>query len=258
MKVSPTSINPNFSAKPISMWRCSSRLDNSVRNISIIELEKRDYDFADKFVKSLGNYKGIDPIKTEILTDAARTLEKVLECGNRYLQKIKLFMAAYNSSPCGLLIANIPKEDEYGKIVYSSRHNCAKNETELDWLVTWSPEDAEPIKGIGKAILGEYFGTVHRDKFRDVYVRSELPENTYAQYFYESMGFEPMGDKRHLLGTKTTNKSLINEPEPENDRIIPMIVTRKKIREVYNNVSQVMSRQEFIKKSYNIRNLLKI
>ena len=60
----------------------------------------------------------------------------------------------------------------YEVFVYSSRHNPSKNETEIDWLVTWNPDD-ENIKGIGKALVGEYFRTIKKDKFRDVFVRSE-------------------------------------------------------------------------------------
>ena len=258
MQVSSISNSPGFGAKPISPWRCSSYIDNSARSISIIELEKRDYDFADKFVKSLDSYTGMDSIKKEILADAAGTLKKVLECGNEYLEKIKLFLATYNNNPCGLLIANLPKIDEYGNVVYSSRHNCAKNETELDWLATWSPSQNDKIKGIGKAIVGEYFKTLRGDKFRDVYVRSELPENSYAQYFYESMGFEVMGEKRLLWGAKTTNKSLIKGADPVDDRIIPMIATRKKTKDIYNNLSHKMYRQEFVKKSSDISELVKI
>ncbi len=258
MNVSSSFNSPSFGAVLLSHWRCSSLSDCGIRNVSIASLEKKDFKFADKFIKSVDNYESTDNIKKEIIFDAAETMKRILESGENFLKKTKILIAIYNSIPCGLLIANIPKIDEYGNLVFSSRHNCAKKETELDWLATWNPNNQEKIKGIGKAIVGEYFGTIRHDKFRDIYVRSELPENSYAQTFYESMGFEAIGDKRHLLGTKTTNKSLINEPEPKNDRIIPMLITRKRISEVYKNVSEVMCRREFVRKSSDIGELIKI
>ena len=99
----------------------------------------------------------------------------------------------------------------YDGIVYSSRHNLAKNETELDWLVTWSPKGNERLKGIGKALIGEYFRTVKKDKFRDVFVRAEVPEKSFAKSFYEKLGFEQIGNKRVRLLNKNSAKSIITD-----------------------------------------------
>ena len=114
-----------------------------------------------------------------------------------------MFVATQDGSPCGLLVGNIPKHVYDGeRICYSSRHNPAKNETELDWLVTWQPKGKCKIKGIGKALVGEFYRTIKKDKFRDVFVRSEVPENSYASEFYESIGFEQLGKKRLKLFNK--------------------------------------------------------
>lgn len=260
MKVSSDYHSPNFRAKLLSRWLCSSKITGEGRNIFVASLEKHDSSFADKFIKSLDNYTRMDSIKKDILTEAAGTMKKILETGGDMLKKIKIFLAIWNETPCGILIANIPKEDEYGNIVYSSRHNCAKNETELDWLATWTPNPEDKIGGIGKTLIGEYFKTVGEDKFRDVYVRSELPENSYAQSFYESLGFEVIGDKRVLWGAKTSNKALIRkEDDPVNDRVIPMIATRKNIKRTFHLLSENMNRQEIAEgKSTDISDLIKI
>jgi hypothetical protein len=157
--------------------------------------------------------------------------------------------------PCGLLIANMPKHSG-DKIVYSSRHNNAKNEAELDWLVTWAPQENLEIRGIGKSLVGEYLRTIKPDKFRDVYVRSELPEVSVAQEFYESLGFEVISDKRKMWESKTTNLPIVRSCDNVTELMVPMLITRKKITEILEKIGNKMSRHGFIHKEEAIESLV--
>ena len=137
----------------------------------------------------------------------------------------------YKDKLCGLLVANIPKRDsKSNKMIYSSRHNPARKETEIDWLVTWNPTGDMSINGIGKSLVGEYYGTLAKDDFRDVYVRSEIPEYSFALSFYEGLGFEKLSEKRTRLSTKMTSKCIIDDGSNDYDLIIPAVVTKRNIK----------------------------
>ena len=146
-------------------------------------------------------------------------------------------------------LANVP-------VVVDS--HLAKNETELDWLVTWQGKGKPKIKGVGKALVAEFFSTIKKDKFRDVFVRSEVPENSYAMDFYESLGFEQIGKKRLKLFNKNSAQYSINDYTETDDDTIPMIATRKTIEYMAKELSKTMTRQEFKKASLNAEELIKI
>ncbi len=169
-----------------------------------------------------------------------------------------MFAAVHDGDICGLLVANVPKKLPVTEnTVHSSRHNPAKNETELDWLVTWAPRYSEKIKGIGKALVCEYFKTVKKDKFRDVFVRSELPEHSYAVNFYESVGFEKISERRAKLANKNSNQYQIQNFADSEDKIIPMIITRGRQQETIERLEKELCRQEFIKNSVDLEDYLK-
>ena len=169
-----------------------------------------------------------------------------------------MFAAVHDGDICGLLVANVPKKLPVSETtVHSSRHNPAKNETELDWLVTWNAKQNEKIKGVGKALVSEYFKTVKTDGFRDVYVRSEIPEHSYALRFYESIGFEKLSNKRIKLANKNTNKYVIDDKSDPEDTIIPMIITRKRQKETIEKLEKELCRQEFVKNSIDLEYYLK-
>lgn len=250
--------NINFQARLLSQWRCST-LTSKARNISIIELEKRDVEFAKKFIQHVKNVQADSKTAREIMDSSSKTILEILQDDDNYSKKIKIFVATYNETPCGIFIANMPKTSpNYDGIVYSSRHNLAKNETELDWLVTWSPKGNERLKGIGKALIGEYFRTVKKDKFRDVFVRAEVPEKSFAKSFYEKLGFEQIGNKRVRLLNKNSAKSIINDHTEANDETIPMIVTRSRIMQVAEELATKMNRKEFKSDSLDAKFLINI
>ena len=216
-------------------------------------MNKNDAVFGDFLTKLIPQLTYIGKACKHVLEDTTVTLKGLLASDAGFDKKTKVYVAVHDAKPCGLLIANMPKSSgENGSIVYSSRHNNAKNEAELDWLVTWPPQENNIIRGVGKALVGEYLRTIKPDKFRDVYVRSELPELSVAQDFYESLGFEVLGDKRKMWESRTTNLPLVRSCDNVTEMMVPMLITRKKIGETLENLVNKMSRRGFIHQEYAI------
>lgn len=259
MKVSSSQQNINFNAIPLAQWRCKT-LNNKAKDVVIIALEQHDLSFVKKFVEKTSDICKNDLDKLEIVNSTINTIRDLLEKTNKKnFERVKMFLALNEGTPCGLLVGNIPKLDKDSKqIKYSSRHNSAKNETELDWLVTWQPRGKSKIKGIGTALVCEYFRTVKKDKFRDVFVRSEVPEKSYATNFYEKLGFETLGTKRLKLFNKNSAQYVISDYGEGNDDTIPMIVTRKKLQDISQDLSKKMTRQEFKQNSIEAEDFIKI
>ncbi|MBQ7764209.1 hypothetical protein IJ384_02445 [bacterium] len=257
MKVSSQE-NISFRARLLSQWKCSSADKLHSKNISIISLGRDDVAFAEYMLKLIPKLSYIGSACKHVLEDSSITLNSLLNSQNVKLdKKTKIYIAVYDAKPCGLLIGNMPKQSgENGKIVYSSRHNNARNEAELDWLVTWPPQENVGIRGVGKALVGEYLRTIKSDKFRDVYVRSELPEISVAQDFYESLGFEILSDKRKMWESRTTNLPLTRSCDNVTEMMVPMLITRKKIIETLENLVHKMSRRGFIQKEEPIETLV--
>ena len=257
MKVSSSQqYSPNFGAKLISQWKCVNGSGNP-RNVSIVSFESSDLGFIKSFRDNLNRFSSLSATQQAIIDASTNTISAVLQNVNGAFEKVRMFMAIHDGKPCGFLIANIPKRlAGTNAETYSSRHNPAKNETEIDWLVTWSPNRNENIKGIGKAIVGEYFKTVCSDKFRDVFVRSEVPEKSNALFFYQSMGFERLGQKRIKLLTKNNGQcfaDIFSDPE---DDVIPMIITRSSLKKKVEELSKKMCRCEFVKNSIDLEKIM--
>ena len=249
--------SPKFSAQLLSQWRCLSK-SAKPKNVTILALEKRDLDYIKSFRQNLDRFNYLTPIRQAIIDASTQMIRDILEKMSDEKNKIKMFAAVHDGDICGLLVANVPKKLPVTEnTVYSSRHNPAKNETELDWLVTWEPKIGEKIKGVGKALVSEYFRTVKSDKFRDVFVRSEIPEYSYALQFYESIGFEKIFDKRKKLSNKNTNQYVVNDMSNPEDKIIPRIITRRRQQETVEHLEKEMLRQEFVKNSVDLENYLK-
>ena len=146
MRVSSSQRSINFNAIPLAQWRCKA-LNNKTKNITIIAFEKKDINFVEKFVEKSDLICSKDSLKQELVNDTIRTIRDALGMSYKSFEKIKMFMAIHEGTPCGLLVGNVPKKNiDTEQIKYSSRHNPAKNETELDWLVTWEPKIGEKIK----------------------------------------------------------------------------------------------------------------
>lgn len=253
-----TQENLSFRAKLLSQWRCSST-NNKTKNVAIVSIDKSDLAFAEKFIKYIGNLKNDNKSAKEIMDNSSKTILEILKSDIYDSEKIKIYIATYDEIPCGIFVANMPKFlPNNTTVLHSSRHNPAKKETELDWLVTWNPKGNEKLKGVGKALVGEFFRTVKQDNFRDVFVRSEVPEKSYAKNFYESLGFEQIGKKRVRLFNRNSAQSLINDYTEKNDETVPMLITRSKIQEIAKKLASKMGRKEFKENSVSAEDLISL
>lgn len=259
MKVLSNQQGISFGAVPLAQWRCKT-LNNKIKNVTIASFEPKDINFVQKFIEKINSICKNDVFKKEMVDITIRTIRDILyNFKDKRFEKTKAYIAIQDGTPCGLLIGNIPKQILGSDTIrYSARHNCAKNETELDWLVTWQPKGKSKIKGIGKALVCEYFRTIKKDKFRDVFVRAEIPENSYATDFYESLGFEEINKKRFKFLTKNSAQYVISNYGEASDDIIPMLITRKTLQDMTEFLSKEMARQEFKRKSMNIEEIAKI
>lgn len=249
----------SFKLLPTAKWQCYSPTKCQYKNIMIAEIEKRDLNFIQKLKLLNEIAPDSDKVKNAIIWGTLTTIEGILTSDCEFLDKIKMYIAILNNKPSGLLIGNMPKRILSTEgISYSSRHNNAKKETEIDWLATWTPKDETKVKGIGKALVAEFFGSLKRDGFRDVFVKSEIPENSYAQAFYESLGFEAISEKRPQLTAKTTNQYIVTSYDEPTDRIVPMIIPRSNLRKCYIELAKTMNRQKIVKKSIDPESIINI
>ena len=260
MRVSSKENYTSFNAIPLSKWKCLAR-DGMKKDVTLLLLENKDLKVISQnsnLFLELVNH--VDETRKEIISSSINTIKALFEnrCNVEIFEKIKILLAVEKKNLCGILIANIPKinlnNDNY---VYSSRHNAAKKESEIDWLVTWTPQKEEKTSGVGKSLVVEYFRTLKEDDLRDVFVRSEIPEYSYATKFYESLGFEKLTNKNVKLSNRNTNKYVVNNFAETEDLGVPMIITRRKINEESQKIIDKMCRKSLPKESIDLNELIK-
>lgn len=151
----------------------------------------------------------------------------------------------------GRSISCIPKNSK-GTLVYSSRKNKGKHETELDWLTTWNCNPNKKVRNIGKALMTEFYNLLPGDKFKQVYVRSEVPELSYAAEFYKSVGFKELYPERKRIMKYQTNRYTIGEYDSPNDEVIPMLATNAQIKKIKKEIFKTLERKELTKRSESL------
>lgn len=243
--------NCNFGAIPLA--RYETQKDTFVK---VYQLEKRDLPFVSRFIHNIKQYfadkKIEDYSRREVMEESFGAAEKILSSPKKIKGKARIFLAVQDSNPCGILIGNVLKESKGHKLAYSSRKNHSRKETELDWLATWNPFSDKKIKGTGKILAGEYFNTLKKDGFRDVYVRSEVPELSFAHDFYKKIGFEALKDNRESIIKSSSNKYLIGDFDNPKEDIIPMIAEPENINKVKHDISEKYNRQKLINSSVSL------
>ena len=254
-KVIPINNKQNCSFKAIPR----AKYLNAGNKVEVIQLEKQDVPFINNFLSNINSYfkkhKINDSAHKEIMLDSFNATKEILENSDK-LKKSKVLLAVANKEPQGIIIANILKKGNDNKLHYSSRHNHASTETELDWIVTWNKYLPNKTKNIGKVLTTEYFMTLKKDKFKSVFVRSELPEKSCASNFYNKMGFEDITTKREKLEKHNSNKYIIKTLDNPQDEIIPMIIWGKKINETIKSNVKELERNSLPNISQNIFEIL--
>ena len=243
--------NTNFKAIPLARYKCAKN-----DFINVYQLENRDLPFVSGFLKNIKQYfadKQInDYSRQEVMKEAFSASEKILTSPNKIKGKARIFLAVKDSNPCGILIGNVLKSSKRNKLTYSSRKNHAKKETELDWIATWNPFKDKKVKNSGKVLTNEFYHTLKQDGFKDAYVRSEVPELSFAVDFYKKMGFEELPNGRESIVKSSTNKYLIGDFDASNEDIIPMVATPDKIRKVKREIADNLNREKLMNSSVSL------
>lgn len=247
---------PSFSAIPLARYNTEPDVF-----VTIYRLEKKDLPFITNFLKNINQYfidKKIDDFAhKQVMAEAFGAVKAILTSEHQE-KKVQNLLAVSNMEPCGILVGNVAKRlNLNNKIVYSSRKNRGSKETELDWLTTWNPRPEQRLRNVGKAIASEYYDTILKDGFRDIYVRSEVPEMSYAVYFYKSIGFNEIYKERKKITKYQTNQYLIGSYDNPKDEVIPMLASRGNIVKIKNELFDKLNRNKLENISIDINKVLK-
>ena len=245
MRISPITQYNNstsFGAIPLAKY---GYLNNKSKDVVVYQLEKKDINYLkyilDNIEKFFVKHEIEDNSTKQVLAESLNAGIKILERGTEAEPKARVLLATSEEEPSAILIGNTLKVDKKGRLHYSSRKNHSSNETELDWLATWNKK----ILGEGKVIVCEYFSTVLEDKFEQIYVRSEVPEKSFARDFYKKMGFKPLSKKQREIQRENDNNYLIGDFDEMEDKIIPMKITARNIKRTLRIRSKELIRKVF-------------
>lgn len=234
--------NPNFKAIPLAKY---GYLNNKAKDVMVYQLEKKDIDYLKYISQNIEKF-----YRKHDITDFStrQVVKEAFDAGIEILsetkykeKKAKVLLAFSDEEPSAILIGNTLKIDKNGNFHYSSRKNHSKDETELDWLATWNKK----ILGEGKVVVCEFFQSLLNDGFKQCYVCSEIPENSFALEFYKKMGFEPLSKKERKIQRKNDNNYVIGNFDAPKDLIVPMkATTRDMLRTIKYRAKELM-RKEF-------------
>ena len=236
-----TRINTGFRAIPLAKY---GYLNDKAKDVIVYQLEKKDIDYlkyisqnVDKFYK---RHEIVDESTKQVAKEAFDAGIAILSETKFKEDKAKVLLAFSEEEPSAILIGNSLKIDKNGFFHYSSRKNHSSEETELDWLATWNKK----ILGEGKVIVCEFFETLLKDGFKQCYVRSEVPEKSFAMEFYKKMGFEPLSKRQRKIQRKNDNTYAIGNFDAPKDLIVPMKITTRNIIRTIKKRSRELMRKE--------------
>lgn len=237
-----TSINTNFKAIPLAKY---GYLNDKAKDVIVYQLEKRDIDYLKNISKNINKFYK----KYDINDDSTKqVVQEAFDAGVEILSETKykeekacIMLAMSGEDPSAILIGNTLKIDRNGNFHYSSRKNHSTDETELDWLATWNKK----ILGEGKVVVCEFFHSLLKDGFKQCYVRSEIPEKSFAMEFYRKMGFKKLSNKQRKIQRKNDNNYVIGNFDAPKDMIIPMKITTNGILRSIKRRSKELMRKEF-------------
>ena len=254
--------NPNFTALRRAQYDCKNA-NGETKPITIYELEPRDLPYLNRYADTFEMSdscaaKEDAKTKKEIMDyafeDAIAICEQKKE-GTPDFDKTHVFLAFDGDKSCGIMTSGIPKRnpDFDDNVHYSSRKGSKLNETELDWLATWSSKGGEDLFGTGKALCRELFVTSERDNFDDVFVESEIPENksNVHQVYNQKWGFKYFG-KRRKIGDSFFIPVIKRDPALLNDTIIPLQISRQDKLAVMEDMEKKQPRKELDNVSVNL------
>ena len=233
--------NTSFRAIPLAKY---GYLNDKAKDVIVYQLEKKDIDYLRFISKNIEKfyekYEITDESTKQVVKEAFDAGAEILSEKNYKEEKAKVLLAFSEEEPSAILIGNTLKIDKNGRFHYSSRKNHSTDETELDWLATWNKK----ILGEGKVIVCEFFHSLLKDGFKQCYVRSEIPEKSFAMEFYRKMGFEPLSNKQRKIQRKNDNNYVIGNFDAPKDLIVPMKATTRDIVRTLKKRSRELIRKE--------------
>lgn len=242
MKIQSPNNPVNFKAIP----RAQYTLKNAKKAV-VFELEKYDVNFLKAWRENLPQFiknNGISgDTKIEIIEKALNACVNALSNPKSIGKKASLYLAVVDRKICGIIIGGMAKKSKNpSKIVYSSRKNCGKLETEGDFFATW--HDAE-YKGIGKALLAELFKGSLQSGFKNLYARAETPQNSGAIFFYLKYGFKLLSGKiQHKFKRNCDSSYLGGDYFSSNDLMLPVKINKKGMLNAIKKISIDMSKKD--------------
>ena len=232
----------SFKAIPLAKY---GYLNDKAKDVIVYQLEKKDIDYLKYISKNIEHFykkHEIEDFSTkQVVKEAFDAGAEILSEKIYKEDKAKVLLAFSDNEPSAILIGNTLKVDKNGNFHYSSRKNHSMDETELDWLATWNKK----ILGEGKVIVCEYFHSLMQDGFKQCYVRSEVPEKSFAMEFYKKMGFKPLSKKQRKIQRKNDNNYVIGNFDAPKDLIIPMKATTRDILRTLKIRCKELMRKEF-------------
>ena len=256
--------SPNFTALRRAQYDCKNA-NGETKPITIYELEAKDLPYVSKFIDKFEMSdecaaKEDAETKKEIMElafkDAVGVCEKKLE-GNKDFDKTRMFMAFDGNKSCGFMMCNEPKRNAAvdDKVHYSSRQKGKPDETELDWLATWSSKGGDNMKGIGKVLLNELFMASEEGNFKDIFLQSEIPDNkSNAHAVYNHFGFKYYGPRR-TMGENFFFMPILDKKAVLGDVVIPMHIDRKEKLLSMAKITNDMNRSNLDNVSVNLDTL---
>ena len=237
--------NPSFKMKKIATF-------GYPKGLSVYKLEEKDIGslkhLVDNLKRFFEKYDVDNKSARQVIEEAFNAAIAILKAKNPPEEKASVLMAYYKDEPSAILIGNVLKVDKKGNYHYSSAQGHANNVTEADWLVTWNKK----IPGEGQDIMYSYYQSLVDDKFFDeLFVRSEIPENSSAVNFYTRMGFKKLSERPRPILRKNDNRYVIGKFDDKADKIIPMIITKDEIKQVLEEKAALV-KPRFIKSSRSV------
>ncbi len=233
--------NTAFGAIPLAKY---GYLNDKAKNVVVYSLEKKDIGYLKNISANIEQFYKKYEVNNE---SAKQVIKEAFDAGAAILSetkykedKAKVLLAFSDEEPSAILIGNTLKIDKNGRFQYSSRKNHSVDETELDWLATWNKK----ILGEGKVVVCEFFHTLLKDGFKQCYVRSEIPEKSFAMEFYKKMGFQPLSNRQRRIQRKNDNAYVIGNFDAPKDLIVPMKATTRNIFRSVKRRSQELMRKE--------------
>lgn len=253
----------NFGAIP----RASYKLPSG-ENVRILEMEARDLPFITKLSDNMDEFMTKREIETVtdkrlIIDTAFKIIKEMLNKPTKPTTnqpKTHLFIAECDSDICGVLVGGLPKKTPKGDLRHSSRGGAKRSETELNWLATWTPSANTKRKGVGKILMSEYIDTFKQDGVKKAFIQSEIPSLSFAQKFYEGLGFKALSEQKpHSQIEK--NKDIVGCVEDLYDYdIVPMLGKTEDVnkvkKEIFHQYNRTPLKHESVDISANLSSVL--